>query len=143
VLRYGLEVLLGLVLLLILGLVLLAVRRRYIQRGASFDASIRTRKKRFGQGWTLGVARYGDNSLEWFRVFSLGLRPRVFPRDELFIGERRDPVYPENLAILPGHVIVACKVIGEDLELAMSPEALTGFVAWREASPPGRHLATS
>jgi hypothetical protein len=27
------------------------------------------------------------------------------------------------------------------VELAMSEEALTGFLAWLEASPPGSHLA--
>lgn len=139
-LRSALDVLIVLVAVLALVLVFLALRRRSIQRGASFDASVRLRQKRFGQGWALGMARYADDRLEWFRVFSLSIRPRVFPRHDLAIGERREPDYPENLAIMPGHVIVACTVAGEDVELAMSPEALTGLVAWREAGPPGRHL---
>lgn len=136
----SLEVLGGVLALIALLLLMLAARRRLIQRGATFDASMRLRQKRFGQGWTLGVARYTDVSLEWFRVFSLTFRPRVLARDELSIGERRDPVYPEDLAIMPGHIIVACTVAGTPLELAMSPEALTGFLAWREAAPPGHHL---
>jgi len=142
VLRYsldGLAVVAGILLLL---LVLLTLRRRFVQRGASFDASLRVTPKRFGQGWVLGVARYADDRLEWFRAFSLSLRPhRVFPRDELILGARRDPEYPETLAVMPDHLIMAFTVGSEDLEFAMSAEAFTGFVAWRESSPPGRQLS--
>jgi hypothetical protein len=130
--------------LTILALLSVALRRRFIQRGASFDCSLRLREKRFGQGWVLGVARYADDRLEWYRVFSTSVRPkRVLPRAVLQIGGRRDPAYPETLAIMPGHVIVECTVGGSPVEVAMSAEALTGFVAWRESAPPGRHLGAA
>jgi hypothetical protein len=37
-------------------------------------------------------------------------------------------------------VIVTCKTPVGTLEVAMSPEALTGFLAWLEAAPPGQRL---
>ena len=136
-----LEVLAGITVALLLGLVLLALRRRVIQRGGSFDCSMRLKHKRFGQGWALGVARYTGNQIEWFRVFSVSLRPsRVLPRDRLMIIGRRQPEYPETLAIMTGHVILECTEDGSEVSLAMSPEATTGFAAWLEAGPPGRNV---
>ena len=134
----ALEVVAGLAGLVLVGLLLLAARRRMIQRGASFDCSRRLAKKAFGRGWSLGVGRYQGDRLEWYRVFSASLRPQqVFPRDRFAIRNRREPEYPEDLAVLTGHVILECRADGQDLELAMSPEALTGFVVWLETGPPG------
>ncbi len=126
---------------LLLGIVLIALRRRVVQRGGSFDCSLRLKQKRFGQGWVLGVARYTGDQLEWFRVFSLSLRPRrVLPRAGLKIVGRREPAYPETLAIMTGHVILELTEGKNPLELAMSQEAVTGLVAWLEAGPPGRNV---
>ena len=136
-----LEVLGGIAVALLLGLILLALRRRVIQRGGSFDCSVRLKNKRFGQGWALGIARYTGNQIEWYRVFSPSLRPsRVLPRDRLKIIRRRKPEYPETLAIIGGHVILECTEDGIEVSLAMSPEATTGFAAWLEAGPPGRNV---
>jgi hypothetical protein len=33
------------------------------------------------------------------------------------------------------------KTDSDNVELAMTEEALTGFLSWLEASPPGSHLA--
>jgi hypothetical protein len=135
----ALEVIAGIAGLILLGLLLLAVRRRIIQRGASFDCSRRLVRRRFGRGWMLGVARYEGDRLEWYRVFSASVRPtQVFPREVLKVVQRRAPEYPEDLAVMPGHVILECRVGGADVELAMSPEAVTSFVVWLETAPPGR-----
>jgi hypothetical protein len=136
-----LEVLGAVAVALLLGLVLLALRRWVVQRGGSFDCSLRLRHKRFGQGWALGVARYTGNQIEWYRVFSMSIRPaRVLPRDRLKIIRRRKPEYPETLAIISGHVILECTDGGSEVSLAMSAEATTGFAAWLEAGPPGRNV---
>jgi hypothetical protein len=136
-----LEVLGVIAVALLLGIVVIAVRRRIIQRGGSFDCSMRLKQKRYGQGWVLGVARYSGNRVEWYRVFSLSVRPsRVLPRDRFKILRRRQPEYPEDLAIMTGHVILECTESGSDVSLAMSEEAATGFVAWLEAGPPGRNV---
>ena len=136
-----LEVLGAIAVALLLGIVLIALRRRVVQRGGSFDCSMRLRQKKFGQGWVLGVARYTGNQLEWYRVFSMSLRPsRVLPRDRLKIVRRRIPEYPETLAVMTGHVILECTESGAEVTLAMSEEATTGFAAWLEAGPPGRNV---
>jgi hypothetical protein len=130
-------VLLLLVVLYGLGLV---VRRRFISRhGGTFEFSVRVRSGRAGRGWVLGVGRYSGDDLEWFRIFSLSPRPKlVFRRSELEYAGRRDPAGVESYSLYSGHVIVACETPTGEVQVAMSPEALTGFLAWLEAAPPGQ-----
>lgn len=131
----------GVVLLLLLlwGLALVS-RRRWISRsGGTFEFSVRVRSSKPGLGWVLGVGRYTGDALEWFRVFSLAPRPKLtFRRFELEFLARRDPVGAEAYSLYSGHVIVSCRTPSGLLEVAMSPEALTGFLAWLEAAPPGQ-----
>ena len=135
------EVLGAVAVALLIVIVLIALRRRVVQRGGSFDCSLRLKRKLFGQGWALGVARYTGDQIEWYRVFSMSLRPKqVLPRQRLKIVGRREPEYPETLAIMSGHVILECTEAGSEVDLAMSIEAVTGFVAWLEAGPPGRNV---
>ena len=133
----------GLVLVLVLlyGLALV-VRRRWLARhGGTFEVSVRVRFTKAGRGWLLGVGRYSGDALEWFRVFSLAPRPkRIFRRSELEYVGRRDPVGAEAYSLYSGHIVVACQTPGGTLEVAMSPQALTGFLAWLEAAPPGQRL---
>ena len=133
----------GLVLLLVLvyGLALV-VRRRWIARhGGTFEFSVRVRSTRAGRGWVLGVGRYSSDALEWFRVFSLAFRPkRVFRRSELEYAGRREPGGVEAYSLYSGHIVVTCHTPTGELEVAMSPDALTGFLAWLEAAPPGQRL---
>jgi len=120
----------------------LVVRRRWISRnGGTFEFSVRVRSSRAGRGWILGVGRYSGDALEWFRVFSLAPRPRMtFRRAELDYLGRREPGGVEAYSLYAGHVIVSCATPSGELEVAMSPDALTGFLAWLEAAPPGQRL---
>lgn len=134
-----LAVLLGLALV---ALGLLVLRRRFISRsGGTFDCSLRLRpaaNPKSGQGWTLGIARYSGESLEWYRVFSYALRPkRVFGRRDLQVVDRREPQGAEAFSLLSGAVVVRCVEPGGPVELALSRDTLTGFLAWVESSPPG------
>lgn len=133
----------GVLLLLVLfyGLVLV-IRRRWIsRRGGTFEFSIRVRSNKAGRGWILGVGRYSGEKIQWFRIFSLAFRPKLtFQRSELEYVGRRDPVGAEAYSLYSGHVIVSCDSPSGLLEVAMSPEALTGFLAWLEAGPPGQRL---
>lgn len=91
-------------------------------------------------GWTLGVGRYDGDSLQWYRLFSLATRPqRVLSRSRLTVVERRRPGNAERDALAAGAVVVVCSQEGRLVELALSEPALTGFLAWLEASPPGTH----
>lgn len=134
----------GVVLLLVLGYgLLLVVRRRVIARnGGTFELSVRIgargRQPQAGRGWVLGIGRYYEEHLEWFRIFSPAPRPRFsWARTDLTITGQRDPEGPEAFALYGGHRIVECRTPDGTVELAMSVSALTGFSAWLEAAPPG------
>lgn len=131
----------------LLALGALAVRRRMLtRRGGTFDCSLRLRSNSHGKGWTLGVARYAGDIVEWYRVFSYSPRPgRVFGRRDLEIIERRAPQGAETFALLSGAVVVRCRDNNAarerngdgEVELAMGNDALTGFLSWLESAPPG------
>jgi len=136
------DVLAALVAIGLIALGLLVLRRRFIsRRGGTFDCSMRLRpaaNPRTGQGWTLGIARYSGDTLEWYRVFSYALRPkRVLGRRELQVVDRRDPQGAEVFSLLSGAVVVRCVGAGGPVEFAMNEDTLTGFLSWVESSPPG------
>jgi hypothetical protein len=133
---------LGVLLLALLYGIALIVRRRWISRdGGTFEFSVRVRSTRAGRGWVLGVGRYSGDDLEWFRIFSLAPGPKLrLRRGELEYAGRREPEGAESYSLYTGHTIVLCKTASGPLEVAMSPSALTGFLAWLEAAPPGQRL---
>ncbi|MEU6097875.1 DUF2550 domain-containing protein [Streptomyces sp. NPDC047079] len=132
--------------LVVLGLFVFGLRRRLIQRsGGTFDCSLRwnvpEEPDTSGKGWGYGIARYNGDRIEWFRVFSYAPRPRrVLERSAIEVAGRRAPEGEEELALLSDAVILACHHRGTRLELAMSEDALTGFLAWLEAAPPGQRV---
>ena len=133
----------GVLLLLVLlyGLALILRRRWMSRHGGTFEFSVRVRSTKAGRGWLLGVGRYSGSRLEWFRIFSLAPRPKLsFERAELEYVGRRDPVGAEAYSLYSGHIIVSCKTPSGPLEVAMSPDALTGFLSWLEAAPPGQRF---
>ncbi|MFE9123245.1 DUF2550 domain-containing protein [Streptomyces sp. NPDC007172] len=137
----------GLVVALVLvGLFVFGLRRRLIQRsGGTFDCSLRWNLPEVpdtsGKGWVYGVARYNGDRIEWFRVFSYAPRPRrVLERSAIDVVSRRLPEGEEELALLSDAIILGCTHRGTRLELAMSEDALTGFLAWLEAAPPGQRV---
>ncbi len=154
------------VVLVLLGLFVFGLRRRLIQRsGGTFDCSLRwdvpprpdavaataasegadvprtDAGEPSGKGWVYGVARYSGDRVEWFRVFSYAPRPRrLLERSAIEVIARRTPQGEEELALLSDAVVLACRHRGTRLELAMSEDALTGFLAWLEAAPPGQRV---
>jgi hypothetical protein len=137
------ELLAALVLLLALGLLLLGLRRRWLARqGGTFECSLRLHTTTAGSGWALGVGRYNEGRLEWFRFFSYAWRPRKsFPRHEVRVLETRDPDPVEAVALYAEQRVVRFEIAErsdpEQWELAMSPDSLTGLLSWLEAAPPG------
>jgi hypothetical protein len=116
----------------------IAVRRTLIERGGgSVECGLRRARDR---RWRLGLAAYQPDELRWYPIFGLRLRPvEVFARRTLSVVSRRpaDPV--EMTSVGSDAVVVECDT-GEGaarrVELALSDDALTGFLAWLEAAPP-------
>jgi hypothetical protein len=140
----------GVLLLLLLVLLGLFVLRRVILSRSlgTFDCSLRELPPPEGdvvadRGWMLGMARYQADRLEWFRIFTVSVRPRcVLARTDLIILDRRPPsdTETETVAVLPDSVIVRCSFGQDVLELAMSEPEYTGFATWLESAPPGLAL---
>lgn len=131
---------LALVVLLLVPVVFLGARRRWLSRqGGLFDCSLRLSEKTPGTGWVLGVARYSGDNLEWFRTFSLALRPRlIFPRSQASAGQQRDPDSIESVLLYDEQRILRLELTdGSSWELSMSVASLTGLLSWLESAPPG------
>lgn len=132
--------------LVVIGLFVFGLRRELIQRsGGTFDCSMRwgvpEETDTSGKGWVYGVARYSGDRIEWFRVFSYSHRPRrLLERSSIEVVSRRAPEGEEELALLSDAVVLGALHRGTRLELAMSEDALTGFLAWLEAAPPGQRV---
>jgi hypothetical protein len=130
--------------LAVFGFGYLFLRRRLLCRSSgTFECSVRMQRPRqsnaaaAARGWTLGLARYRDTTIEWFRIFSFSPHPKyVFDRS-LTVVARRRPAGPEAFTLFGGHIVVALQLqSGRPVEFAMSESALTGFLAWVEAAPP-------
>ena len=105
------------------------------------DPSLRLRTLREGRGWVLGVGRFAGDDLQWYRLFSLAPRPRrTLSRCDLKVTGRRQPVGGETLALLSGAVVMECVAAGQPVQIALDAAAVTGFLAWLEARPPGATL---
>ncbi len=131
---------LTLVVLLLVPVVFLSARRRWLSRqGGLFDCSLRLSTSTPGTGWVLGVARYSGDNLEWFRAFSLSLRPRlIFPRSQSSAGVQREPDPIESVLLYDDQRIVRIELVdGRSWELAMAVASLTGLLSWLESAPPG------
>jgi hypothetical protein len=117
----------------------IAVRRTLIERGGgSIECALRRGRDR---RWRLGLAAYRPDELRWYPVFGLRLRPgEVFARRALSVVSRR-PADAVEITSIGSATVVECDT-GDSgagrVELALSEEALTGFLAWLEAAPPGR-----
>jgi Protein of unknown function (DUF2550) len=120
---------------------LLSLRRWLLERrGGTVECSLR---EPHGRGvWRLGIGRYSGDELLWFAIFGLRMRPRrVVHRRGLVVSGRRKPEADEEAALQPDAGIVEVRDGSCTVELAMSGAALTGFLAWLEAAPPGSSIS--
>jgi Protein of unknown function (DUF2550) len=129
----------------------LAARRILLGRtGGTVECGLRATA---ADVWRLGLAAYEPDQLHWYSAFGLRLRPNeVFDRRSLSVLARRPAAETEAVSIGAGTVVVEClagrawddQAVPETeprtVELAMSQEALTGFLAWLESAAPG-HLS--
>lgn len=133
------EVGLAVVLLVVLAFLSIWLRRRVLQRdGGTIELSLRLKPQARGRGWVLGVGRFVDDDLQWYRVFSLASRPRrTLSRRDLHVQRQRPAESHETYALLKGAVVMECRSSRGPVQLAMDPAAVTGFLAWLEGRPPG------
>ena len=118
------------------------LRRVLLHRGGgTIELSLRLKTPGHGRGWVNGVGRFSGDELQWYRVFSLSPRPRRrYSRRDLQVLTRSEPSGGEHRALLEGAVVMECASSGDRVDLAMSRSAVTGFLAWLEAVPPGATL---
>ena len=94
---------------------------------------------------------YQHDSLRWYGALGVLLRPEhVFHRRALSVVSRRPAEPSETVTLGTDRIVVEVSAKppadasgsrpGESVELAMTEQALTGFLAWLEASPPGSYL---
>jgi len=91
------------------------------------------------QRWHTGIGRYRGDEFLWLRLSGLGTRPNeVLHRRDVEVIERRRPEAQEAAALPAGvTVLVFSRPAAQDVEIAMEPGALTGFLSWLESAPPG------
>lgn len=126
-------VLAGVFLLVVITLCLFGVRRMQLRRAlGTIDASICLRENR----WQMGVCRYEESDLSWFRLLSLSPLPaRKFVRSSIVMVGRRAPTEAELTRVPPDVVIVTLEYKGEEILLAMKFGAYAGLSSWLEAGP--------
>ncbi|AQP47222.1 hypothetical protein BW730_06595 [Tessaracoccus aquimaris] len=122
--------------------VALYLRRRWLTgQGGLFDCAYQLPDAP-GPAWVLGVARYRREQLEWFRAFSLSLRPKhVFPRVGTTYVHQRTPQGLEAIALFEGSLIVTLrdKATGSTSALSMASDEALALMSWLESAPPGSH----
>jgi hypothetical protein len=136
--------------LIVLAAVGLATRRYLLERsGGTVDCALRSPA---GSGaWRLGVLMYAHDALQWHGALGILLRPeQTFHRRSLSVISRRAADPSEIVTLGDGRIVVEIAVKppadasgsppARPVELAMTEQALTGFLAWLEASPPGSYL---
>ncbi len=121
----------------------LYVRRRWLTgQGGLFDCAYRISDGVPGSGWVLGLARYREDRLEWFRAFSLGLRPRVslIRGMTTYVHQRPASGLEQVVLFENSHVIlVRDRISSRELTLAMDVDTTMGLITWLESAPPGSH----
>lgn len=117
----------------------LFARRRWLSaHGPVFDCSLRSADATPGFGWMLGVARYSGDDFEWYRVFSLSLRPwLLINRTRSQAGGLRVPDAHEATFMESDQRIVTLSGVDAGVSIALPPQEMTAFLGWMEAGLPG------
>lgn len=116
----------------------LFVRRAFLTRGGAIAMAIRIYGRVPGRGWAPGFGKFQSGRLAWYRMFSYSMRPRrALHRNDLKVEQRREPLGAERQVFPSTVVILCCQSPDGEVEIAMTRSALTGFLSWLEAAPPG------
>lgn len=118
----------------------LFVRRRWLaSRGRVLDCSLRAADAPPGGGWMLGVARYSGDLFQWYRVFSLSLRPWIaVDRTRSQADASRPPDAYEASFLDSDQRIVTLTGADAGVSIALDPQEMTAFLGWLEGGLPGQ-----
>lgn len=88
-------------------------------------------------GWVLGVARYSDEHLEWFRLTSYRAGPslRISRRDTTII-DREEPSSNDAVLMPPDAIVLSLQTSEGEKRVAVPKSALPGLLSWWESAPP-------
>lgn len=130
--------LIGAALLVVLVLLVLAIylRRRYIARGA---ALILCAERAVGSTtWRPRLARYDRASLDLFSLGGIGVHPlRSVERGMSGLVSVASLPREEWPALMDDPVVLRCRAMGETFDLAVPRAHYTALRSWLESSPPG------
>lgn len=110
-------------------------RRILILRGA-IEMSVHRGTGMRG-GWVLGVARFSDEHLEWFRLTSYRAGPSLrISRRETVIAQRDEPSGNDAVWMPPNAIVLSLQTPDGDQRVAVPKTALPGLLSWWESAPP-------
>lgn len=88
-------------------------------------------------GWALGVARYSDEHLEWFRLTSYRAGPSLrISRANTVIERRSEPSSNDAVWMPPDAIVLDLATPGGHQMVAVPKSALPGLLSWWESAPP-------
>ena len=123
------------VVVLAVGLFLYRRRRILILRGA-IEMSVE-RGSGFRGGWVLGVARFADEYLEWYRLTSLRAGPSLrISRRDTEISRRHEPDERDAVWMPPDSIVLHLQTSSGEQIIAVRKSAVTGLLSWWESAPP-------
>lgn len=104
--------------------------RRIASRVGSFQCLYRPDIQ---SGWTSGIAVYGANRLDWYRLVSWSYKPdRSWERADMSVTHFGDNGASGDKKLIS----VEIKAGLYKAHLAMTPSDYSGLVSWAEAAPP-------
>lgn len=111
-------------------------RRRILILQGAIEMSVH-RGSGFRGGWVLGVARYADEYLEWFRLTSYRAGPslRITRRDTV-ITSRQEPSSNDAVWMPPDAIVLYLQTPEGPQIVAVPKSALPGLLSWWESAPP-------
>ncbi|GAA2179504.1 DUF2550 domain-containing protein [Brooklawnia cerclae] len=123
----------------LLYVVALLARRWWLNAsGGLFDCALRE----VGGSWHPGLARYAEDTLQWFRVWHPLPRPTlVFRRSAVIFRGQREPTRDEAMLTYGTARVVRVQSKADpdvQWELALNEGSATGLLSWLEAAPPGQ-----
>ncbi|MFV0427973.1 MAG: DUF2550 domain-containing protein [Arachnia sp.] len=144
---WGWAVVAGVTLALLAPLIFLYLRRRWLTMlGGLFECAYRLRDDVPGGGWLLGMGRCRGETLEWFRAFSLSLRPaRTFTRGVTRLVYQRETSGVDAVVLYDETRILTLRnrLTSREDSIATDMDSALAIMAWFEAAPPGSHYLPS